>query len=346
MNVFLVTSLVLLLTLIVGLLLMWLFVGASRVVVANEATIVEQEQAVNAINPLRTGGFAINPTKSLEEQVLQARKLAARSAARLPRGANMGIGRLGTTDAHKEMKHASLGVEKDPITAVKIAKYHTWNGLEYQSPTQVAAPAAVAAGGSATLVKRKLVAGQDYEVVPVSKEMPGPERRRAIIANAKAKMAAYKAMKASGQTMVEQVAAPVAAAAAPAAVAAAPAVDIAEPDYIEITDAMSPEDKRSAKIKNSKMKSAYKKALKAAGVSTTAPAAAPVAAAPVAAAPVAAAAPAAPSGDIPPPPEMIAITDDMAPDDKRAAKIANSKAKSAYKKQLKAMGIDPKSVKI
>lgn len=48
----------------------------------------------------------------------------------------------------------------------------------------------------------------------------------------------------------------------------------------------------------------------------------------------------------PPPPEMIAITDDMAPDEVRKARIANSKAKSAYKKQLKAMGIDPKSVKI
>lgn len=59
-----------------------------------------------------------------------------------------------------------------------------------------------------------------------------------------------------------------------------------------------------------------------------------------------ASAPVAGASGAPPPPEMIAITDDMSPAEKRSAKIANSKAKSAYKKQLKAMGIDPKSVEI
>ncbi len=57
-------------------------------------------------------------------------------------------------------------------------------------------------------------------------------------------------------------------------------------------------------------------------------------------------APVAGASGAPPPPEMIEITDDMPPDEIRKARIANSKAKSAYKKQLKAMGIDPKSVKI
>ncbi|MGB1253991.1 MAG: hypothetical protein ACPG8W_25505, partial [Candidatus Promineifilaceae bacterium] len=70
--------------------------------------------------------------------------------------------------------------------------------------------------------------------------------------------------------------------------------------------------------------------------------AAPVAAAPVAAAPAPAA---APSADLPPKPDLIEITADMDSGEKKAAKLANIKAKSAYKKQLKAMGIDPKTAK-
>ena len=55
---------------------------------------------------------------------------------------------------------------------------------------------------------------------------------------------------------------------------------------------------------------------------------------------------AAPSADGIPKPQMIEITDDMPKDEMRKARISNSKAKSAYKKALKAAGIDPKSVKI
>ncbi len=46
------------------------------------------------------------------------------------------------------------------------------------------------------------------------------------------------------------------------------------------------------------------------------------------------------------PPELVDLTDDMSPDEKRQARIGNSKAKSAFNKQLKAAGIDPKSVKL
>ena len=42
---------------------------------------------------------------------------------------------------------------------------------------------------------------------------------------------------------------------------------------------------------------------------------------------------------------LVEITDDMSPDEKRQARIANSKAKSAFNKTLKAAGVDPKSVK-
>ena len=103
---------------------------------------------------------------------------------------------------------------------------------------------------------------------------------------------------------------------------------------------MAPDEVRKARIANSKAKSAYKKALKAAGIDPNAAAAPAPAAEPAAA--VAEPAPA----NMPPPPELIQITDDMEPTAIRQARIANSKAKSAYKKALKAAGIDPKTVEI
>lgn len=126
--------------------------------------------------------------------------------------------------------------------------------------------------------------------------------------------------------------------AAPVA-AGASAVAIAPPVLIELTDDMEPAAKRTARIANSKAKSAYKKALKAAGVDPKAAAAAPVTGAVAAAAP--AASPVDTAGIAPP--ELIELTDGMDPAEKRAARIANSKAKSAYKKALKAAGIDPKA---
>jgi Arc/MetJ family transcription regulator len=125
-------------------------------------------------------------------------------------------------------------------------------------------------------------------------------------------------------------------------------VGIAPPKLIEITDDMSPEDVRKARIANSKAKSAYNKALKAAGVApgsveedgvaVSAPAGngeAAAVSAPVAARPVATGIPE---------PDYIEITDDMAPDAVRQARIQNSKLRSAYNKALKAAGIDPASL--
>jgi Fe2+ transport system protein FeoA len=267
----------------------------------------------------------------------------------------MGIGRSGTTDARKDKKVTSTGIDADPLSAVRIARFHTWRGLQYQTPNPAAAPAAV---GRAPVkqVKRKLVAGKDYPVVEITDGMSKPEIRQARIANAKAKSAAYKALKEAGQDMV---AAPVAATAAPAAVGTAPAAPALnlppEPEYIEITDDMPPDEVRKARIANSKAKSAYNKALKAMGIDPQAVNAAEMAAQAVqAAAAATAAATAAPAEaaapgsavDAPPPPDMVEITDDMPPDEIRQARIANAKAKSAYKKQLKAMGIDPTTVEV
>ncbi|MCA9916775.1 MAG: hypothetical protein KC445_02435, partial [Anaerolineales bacterium] len=203
-------------------------------------------------------------------------------------------------------------------------------------------------------VKRKLVAGKDYPVTEITAGMDPAEKRRVRIANAKAKSAAYKALKESGQDMVA--AAPVASAPAaaapsgPTAEQAAAAAGIEPPQLIEITDDMDPADVRKARIANSKANSAYKKALKAAGIDPSAPSAAsapaPVASAP-APAPEPTPAPAATAvpNDIPKP-DLIEITDDMDPNDVRKARIANAKAASAYKKALKAAGIDPSTVEI
>jgi hypothetical protein len=123
-------------------------------------------------------------------------------------------------------------------------------------------------------------------------------------------------------------------------VAAPVGVSIEPPKLIDITDSMSPEEVRKARIANSKTMSAYNKALKAAGDAVGAAHAAPVTPATAGvAAPVLAAA--APSAAGIAPPKLIEITDDMSPDDVRKARIANSKATSAYNKALKEAGYDP-----
>ncbi|MEZ4593026.1 MAG: hypothetical protein R3D55_18060 [Chloroflexota bacterium] len=285
----------------------------------------------------------------------QARLEAARKAASLPRGANMRIGRKGQSN----LRTAGAALDEDPLTAVRIAIHHGWDGARTGAVPAVAAPAAAAApaAGAAPAGKIKLVPGKDYEFTPITDSMSPDEKRKARIANAKAKSAAMKAAKAAGVPA----AAPVAAG-APAAVAAAPVaaqtVNIEPPQLIEISDDMDPDELRKARIANSKAKSAFNKALKAAGVDpndveivdgkVVLPGGAPVAAAapaPAAAAPVAAPAaqPAAAAANVPKP-ELIEITDDMDPDEVRRARIANSKAKSAYNKALKAAGIDPASV--
>ena len=342
MNFFSVASAVIFLTLLLGIGIASLFVYLSRLVTINNAEI---EAATTGYNERATLGHRIKQNADMEEQLKEARLLAAQRAAALPRGANMGIGRAGEST----LRPNSKGLAKDPISAVKIAHYHTWQGAASGPVAAAAAPVAVAAG-PVKQVKRKLEAGKDFAFTPVAAGMSGPEKRQTRIANSKAKYAAYKALKASGQDMVAVAAAPAAGAPAGAAAPAAVAINVPpEPAYIEVTDSMSADDVRKARIENSKLRSAYNKQLKAAGIDPAtmqpiggAPAAAPVAAAPVAAAPAAAPAPAA--ANVPPAPDYTEITDDMSPDDKRRARIENSKLRSAYNKQLKAMGIDPSTI--
>jgi len=278
----------------------------------------------------------------------EAGQLAAKQAAALPRGANNRIGRLGQA----RLQTAAQGLKEDPISAVKIASFHGWAGAA--SGIKTAAPVTAAPQAAAPTGTVELVPGKDYPIIEITDAMSADEKRKARIANSKAKSAAMKAAKEAGTVQTTAgVAAAAPAAAAPAAGAAPAALANAPepPALIEITDDMSPDEVRKARIANSKAKSAYNKALKAAGIDPQAAADGQVVAAPAtvpapepAAAPAAAAAaPAAPLASIPQP-DYLEETDDMSPDELRKARIHNAKARSAYNKALKAAGIDPKSV--
>ncbi len=359
MNIFTIAASVSLVTLILTLLGMWLFVFLCRAVAKNEVVMEAEEKVRRSVNPSQTAGLPIAAAADYNTQLFDARKMAAKIAANKKRGENVGIGRLGTTDAHKEKKHVSVGVKSDPLSAVKIAKFHSWKGLEVVKAAPSAGPAA-AGGGATKTVKRKLEPGKDFAWVDFS-GLTGGEKRQAIIANGKAKSAAYKAAKAAGLDTMTVAAG--GAAAGAAAVASAPAIELPPaPTLTKITDDMEPADKRKAMIANSKAKSAYNKQLKSLDIDPkevewtedgpklpdTAQAAvdAARAAAPAvsAAAPAAAGQAVASNVTLPPAPEFTVITDDMDPADKRKAMIGNSKAKSAYNKELKAAGIDPKTV--
>lgn len=323
--------------LLVGGLLAFVFSRADRVVTDTKEDIVAEERSYN---PGLTMGHEIKVDADYATQMKEARLQAAAMAAALPRGANSTIGRYGIAD----IPTASEGLDKDPMTAVRIATFHGWDGARNGipaggAPATVAAPAAGAAAPAAD-GPVELVPGKDYPYIEITDGMPPEEARKARIANAKARSAAMKAAK---EAQNAAGGAPVAAAAAPAAAtqatAAPAAAGVAPPDLIEITDDMSPEEVRKARIANAKAQSAYNKALKAAGASAAVAAAAPQPEAAPASAP-AAAAPAA-AGIAPP--DLIEITDDMSPDEIRKARIANAKAQSAYNKALKAAGIDPAS---
>jgi hypothetical protein len=322
------------LVLLVGALLAFVFSRAERAVARTKTALVQEERA---FNPGVTLGHRVEPQATFETQYLQARKVAAKKAAATPRGANARVGSIGP-----KLMTASVGLKDDAISAVKIAEFHGWDGARLGIPAggvPVAAAIPVAAAVAAPAGPVEVVAGRDYVEIPITDGMSPEEVRKARAANAKARSAAMKAAKTaqSGAAAPVAAAAGAAAVAAPAVGAAAPVgVSIEPPKLIEITDSMSPEEVRKARIANSKTMSAYNKALKAAGdavgVAPAAPVAPAVAAAPAAAAPVAVGIA---------PPKLIEITDAMSPDEVRKARIANSKATSAYNKALKEAGVDP-----
>ncbi len=272
-----------------------------------------------------------------------------------------------------EVRKARIANSKAKSAALKAAK----SGVGGAAPVSAAA---VAAAPAATIVPSTIA---PPALVIITDDMPQDEVRKARIANSKAKSAFNKALKEAGidpatveldeagNVIMPQISTPAgvqASASIGAATAASGPVDLASlgvqpPELTPLTDDLSPDDLRKARIANSKAKSAFNKALKAAGIDPNdveisddgqvtlkgGAAAAPVA---VAAQPAVA----APAANVPPvagvdyaalgisPPDLIQITDDMSPDAVRQARIANSKAKSAFNKALKAAGIDPATV--
>jgi hypothetical protein len=333
MLTFFIAVLAIMLPIILGLILAFATARFDKAVVENKETIEQQDKLYN---PSLTLGHKLKIQADPEEQFVAARRLAAARAAAMPRGANMRIGRKGA----ENLVTAHDGIEDDPLTAFRIARFHGWDGARAGAPAggvpQQPASAQPAAAGPAAA---PAVTVPEPEYIEITDDMSADEVRKARIANAKAKSAYNKALKAAGAD-ASTAAQPQAAAAAPAAAAPAAAASVPEPEYIEITDNMSADEVRKARIANAKAKSAYNKALKAAGVDPSAaaqPQAAP--------APAPAAAPAAPpAAAAVPEPEYIEITDDMPADEVRKARIANAKAKSAYNKALKAAGIDPSEV--
>jgi hypothetical protein len=341
MLIFIVMVVIVVLTVLAGIVLAF---GAARLDTAVQETQTAIENRDKGYSPAQTLGHRIKLEADEATQLEEAQQLAAKRAAALPRGANMQIGRLG----HARLQTAAQGLKDDPISAVKIASFHSWAGAA--TGYTVSAPATPTPQAVAPTGKIELVPGKDYPVIEITDDMSPDEKRKARIANSKAKSAAMKAAKEARTAAVAE------APAAPAAAAAAPAVMVNMPEpptLIELTDDMSPDEIRKARIANSKAKSAYNKALKAAGIDPKAAAdgqAVPAAeAAPSpepAAAPAAAASEAAPATALAniPAPDYIEISDEMAPDEVRKARIHNARARSTYNKALKAAGIDPKSV--
>lgn len=322
---------VVLLVFLVGWLFAWLFTRVDTAVTHTKEAIVTEQKAYN---PAATMGHEIKVDADYNTQMKEARLEAARSAAALPRGGNFGIGSLGNVLTIS----ASKSLADDPMTAVRIAQYHGWDGARSGNPSvnALAAAAAAPAAVAAAPAEVELVPGRDYQIIEITDDMPPEEVRKARVANAKAKSAATKAAKAAPTSAAPAAGTAAAVATAAAAGAAPMAVGIEAPKLIEITDSMAPEEVRKARVANAKAQSAYNKALKAAG-------GAPGATVEVAtgAAPVAGATETVVESIGIEMPKLTEITDSMPPEAVRKARVDNAKAMAAYNKALKAAGIDP-----
>ena len=334
---------VIFLVLLVGLLLAFLFSRADHAVSSTRAAMAAEEKAYS---PGVTLGHKIKVQADYDAQLKEARLVAAKRAAAMPRGANNRVGRAGEST----LAPASKGLQEDPQTAVRIARFHGWDGARVGPATTAAAAAPVAAAAAPRPAAAPVAIGiAPPQLIAITDSMSPEEVRKARVANAKAESAYNKALKTAATGA--PVAAPVAAAvAAPAATAAGipAAAGIAPPKLIAITPDMSPEDIRKARVANAKAESAYNKALKAAGVgagtvagveavvNAEMPGPATAVAHPEAAAPALAGVE---------PPKLIEITPGMSPEEVRKARVANAKAESAYNKALKAAGVDPAALR-
>lgn len=335
--------LVIFLVLLVGLLLAFLVSRADRAVTGMRTEVAAEEKSYN---PGITLGHKLKVQAGYEEQMQQARLQAAKRAAATPRGANNQIGRPGDST----LTTASKNLKNDPMTSVRIARFHGWDGARTGIPAAGAPVAAAPVATAGPAARPAVTAGiAPPTLIAITPGMAPEEVRKARVANAKAEAAYNKALKAAASGAALPTAAVAAPAGTPASAAAAPIMTgIEPPKLIEITPGMAPEEVRKARVANAKAEAAYNKALKAAGVAggtVTGVAAVVNAEMP---GPVTAATP--PAAAAPPiagvePPKLIEITPGMAPEEVRKARVANAKAEAAYNKALKAAGIDPSTLK-
>jgi Arc/MetJ family transcription regulator len=257
----------------------------------------------------------------------------------------------------QQVRQARIANSKARSAAIKALK-------EQAAEAPAAAPATPAASPTAEQAAPPAAGIPEPDYIEITDDMPADEVRKARIHNARARSAYMKALKEAG---VEPGAAtpeqPQAQQQAPPSQAAPVIPDVEPPNYIEISDEMSPDELRKARVQNARERSRFYKALKERGIDpkeyeaaqeagepTPAPAAQPQqeAAAPAEAAePVEAAA--ADGGGVEIPahitePDYIEITDDMPADEMRRARVHNARERSRYAKALKDAGIDPKEV--
>lgn len=358
MNVFTLAGIIGIVVILLGVVLALLFTWLSQAVKSNMLA-VDTAKSGSQYNPAQTLGHEIPLDANVPEQLTEARRLAAAEAARRQRGANMRIGPAEMAP----LRTASQELTADPLTAVRIAAFHTWQGARTGPPPVSGAAPAAPAKAAAAPVKTKspddLVPGVDYPFIEVTDDMSPDAVRKARIANAKARSQAVKQLKEQGAaaTTVPSAGAPGEPVVAEMEKVPPQAVKgIPEPQVIEITDDMSADEVRKARIANAKARSAYNKALKEAGLDPSQmaetrehPGAAPAAteesaqaATPAEPTPATAReAVAVPKDDIPGP-DYIEITDDMDADEVRKARVQNAKMRSQFFKELKERGIDPK----
>ena len=193
MNAFTIAGLVGVLVIVTGILLAVLWVWLSKLV--NRSQMELATEKVN-FNPAVTLGYQIPLDAEPKEQLRVARIAAARKAASLPRGANANIGSQGAST----LRTASQNLASDPVSAVRIAQFHTWQGARTGIPAAgvAQAPVATAAPVVATKKPEDLVPGVDYPVIELTDDMSAADQRKARIANSKARSAAVKALKAEG----------------------------------------------------------------------------------------------------------------------------------------------------
>ena len=135
MLIFVIASVIIVVTVALGILIA---LGAARL----DNTVNDTQVAISnkdiGFNQAVTLGHKITVQADLATQLKEARVLAAKQAAALPRGANMGIGRLGDSN----IQTAGQRLSEDPLTAVKIAAFHGWDGA--RTGAVVTAPVAAA----------------------------------------------------------------------------------------------------------------------------------------------------------------------------------------------------------